>query len=93
MDVWFYLDPVQEALECQGVPVIFNTGPGRQLKSLAFTGLLKQHDIRTSMDGKDYWRRDSTVHITGTTSNGHDGGWMKHEENPWSRCSTGGQCA
>ena len=35
-----------------GTPEIFNTDQGSQFTSLAFTKLLKHHDIRISMDGK-----------------------------------------
>ena len=33
-----------------------NTDQGSQFTSQAFTGLLKEHDIRISMDGKGSWR-------------------------------------
>jgi putative transposase len=33
-----------------------NTDQGSQFTSLAFTGLLKDHGIRISMDGKGAWR-------------------------------------
>lgn len=56
MDVQFCLDAVQEAIERYGTPEIFNTDQGSQFTSLAFTGLLKDHGIRISMDGKGCWR-------------------------------------
>jgi len=40
-----------EALK-RGRPEIFNTDQGTQFTSEAFTGLLKQHGVRISMDGK-----------------------------------------
>jgi len=56
MDVQFCLDAVQEAIDRYGVPEIFNTDQGSQFTSLVFTQLLKDHDIRISMDGKGCWR-------------------------------------
>ena len=38
-----------------GPPEIFNTDKGSQFTSKAFTGVLKQHNIRISMDGKGRW--------------------------------------
>ena len=35
--------------------VIFNTDQGSQFTSEAFTGVLKEHGIRISMDGKGRW--------------------------------------
>ena len=37
-------------------PEIFNTAQGRQFTSEAFTGVLAQHGIAISMDGKGAWR-------------------------------------
>jgi putative transposase len=52
----FCLDAVQEAVAQYGIPDIFNTDQGCQFTSLKFTGLLKDHDIQISMDGKGCWR-------------------------------------
>ena len=52
----FCLEAVQEALTCYGTPEIFNTDQGCQFTSLEFTGLLKDHAIQISMDGKGCWR-------------------------------------
>jgi len=41
-----------EALEEEGKPDIFNTDQGAQFTGEAFTGLLEQHGVRISMDGK-----------------------------------------
>jgi putative transposase len=38
------------------MPDIFNTDQGSQFTSEAFTGLLKNNNIRISMDGKGAWR-------------------------------------
>ncbi|QLH50698.1 MAG: IS3 family transposase [Candidatus Accumulibacter cognatus] len=52
----FCLDAVREAIHRHGCPEIFNTDQGGQFTSGEFTGLLKAHDIRISMDGKGSWR-------------------------------------
>ncbi len=52
----FCLEAVDEAVSRHGAPDIFNTDQGSQFTSEAFTGLLKQHGIRISMDGKGCWR-------------------------------------
>lgn len=52
----FCLEAVEDAMHRHGKPEIFNTDQGSQFTSEAFTGLLKQHDIRISMDGKGCWR-------------------------------------
>ncbi len=50
-DAHFCIDALQQALEA-GRPDIFNTDPGSQFTSLAFTSLLEAAGIRISMDGK-----------------------------------------
>lgn len=56
MDTDFCLAAVEEALHRYGTPEIFNTDQGSQFTSTAFTGLLKEHGIAISMDGKGSWR-------------------------------------
>ena len=56
MDVHFCLEALQDAINVHGVPEIVNTDQGSQFTSQAFTGLLKEHGIRISMDGKGAWR-------------------------------------
>ena len=56
MDVHFCLEALEEAIALHGKPEIVNTDQGSQFTSLAFTGLLKKHGIRISMDGKGAWR-------------------------------------
>jgi putative transposase len=51
----FCVEAVQEAVERHGAPEIFNTDQGCQFTSDDFTGVLKQHGIRISMDGKGRW--------------------------------------
>lgn len=52
----FCLDAVREAIARHGCPEIFNTDQGCQFTSMEFTGLLKEHGIQLSMDGKGCWR-------------------------------------
>lgn len=52
LDESFCVECLEEALEVEGRPEIFNTDQGSQFTSEAFTGVLKAHDIRISMDGK-----------------------------------------
>ena len=56
MDVQFCLDAVDDAIARYGRPVIMNTDQGSQFTSHAFTGFLKAHGIRLSMDGRGAWR-------------------------------------
>jgi putative transposase len=51
LDADFCVDALEEALR-KGRPDIFNTDQGIQFTGKAFTGLLEQHGIRISMDGK-----------------------------------------
>ena len=52
LDSEFCVAALQEALERFGAPEIFNTDQGSQFTSEVFTGLLKDHDVRISMDGR-----------------------------------------
>ena len=51
MDAGFCAEALEEALR-KGRPDIFNTDQGAQFTGEAFTGLLQQHGVRISMDGK-----------------------------------------
>lgn len=51
LDDDFCVAALEEALS-KGTPEIFNTDQGSQFTGDAFTGLLKEHGIRISMDGK-----------------------------------------
>ena len=55
LDTSFCIDALNEAIATHGAPAIFNTDQGCQFTSEEFTGVLKQHDIRISMDGKGRW--------------------------------------
>ncbi len=52
----FCLDVVCDAISRYGKPEIFNTDQGSQFTSHEFTQLLKDNEIRISMDGKGCWR-------------------------------------
>ena len=52
MDESFCVECLEEALEAKGAPEIFNTDQGSQFSSETFTGVLKSHKIKISMDGK-----------------------------------------
>jgi len=56
LDSTFCLAAVEEAIARHGRPEIFNTDQGAQFTSAAFTGLLLDHGIRISMDGRGCWR-------------------------------------
>jgi putative transposase len=55
LDSSFCVEALNEAIETYGAPEIFNTDQGSQFTSEEFTGVLKQHDIQISMDGKGRW--------------------------------------
>ncbi len=57
----FCLEAVEDAIVQHGVPEMFNTDQGSQFSSSAFVGLLQQHGIRQSMDGKGCWRDNVIV--------------------------------
>ncbi len=52
MDHEFCVSALERALRCHGTPYIFNTDQGSQYTSLEFTKVLKDKDIKISMDGK-----------------------------------------
>jgi len=52
MDEGFCVSALERALRLHSKPQIFNTGQGSQYTGHAFTGILKDHGIRISMDGK-----------------------------------------
>lgn len=56
MDLHFRIDAVEETIARYGVPEIMNTDQRSQFNSTAFTQMLKDNDIRISMDGKGCWR-------------------------------------
>lgn len=52
----FCIEAVNEAICKYGRPEIFNTDQGCQFTSEAFTSLLRENEIKISMDGKGCWR-------------------------------------
>ena len=52
MDDDFCVSALERALRLNGKPDIFNTDQGSQYTGHAFTGVLKDHGVRISMDGK-----------------------------------------
>jgi len=55
LDADFCVEALEEALR-KGRPDIFNTDQGTQFTGKAFTGVLQQHGVRISMDGKGSYR-------------------------------------
>lgn len=55
LDASFCVEALTEAIQTHGAPEIFNTDQGCQFTSEEFTSVLKQHDVRISMDGKGRW--------------------------------------
>ena len=51
LDADFCVEALEEALS-KGKPEVFNTDQGSQFTSEGFTGMLAQHGVRISMDGK-----------------------------------------
>lgn len=54
-DAHFCVEALQEAIVRYGAPEVFNTDQGAQFTSEAFTGELKKHGVKISMDGKGRW--------------------------------------
>lgn len=52
MDAAFCVDALEDALRLYGAPEVFNSDQGSQFTSEAFTGLLKAHEVKISMDGR-----------------------------------------
>ena len=56
LDSRFCVEALEEALSRYGAPGIFNSDQGCQYTSEAFTSVLKQWQVRISMDGKGRFR-------------------------------------
>lgn len=56
LDTAFCVDALEEELDKYGKPDIFNSDQGVQYTSKDFTDVLKENEIRISMDGKGAWR-------------------------------------
>jgi putative transposase len=55
LDTSFCIEALEEAIQVYGTPEIFNTDQGSQFTSDDFTGMLKNHGIKISMDGRGRW--------------------------------------
>ena len=55
METEFCIEALNEAINRYGPPEIFNSDQGAQFTSTALTEVLKNHNIRISMDGKGRW--------------------------------------
>ena len=56
MEADFCIEALEEALARHGKPDIFNSDQGSQFTSVDFTGVLLQHGVAISMDGRGAWR-------------------------------------
>ena len=56
LETSFCIEAVEEAMAKYGKPGIFNTDQGSQFTSISFIKMLKDAEIRISMDGKGAWR-------------------------------------
>jgi len=54
LDTRFCVEALKEALFIYGAPEIFKTDQGCQFTSDAFSSVLKNWDVKMSMDGKGY---------------------------------------
>ena len=55
MDDNFCVDALEAAIANYGTPEIFNMDQGSQFTGTAFTGVLEDHEITISMDGRGRW--------------------------------------
>jgi putative transposase len=51
----FCVEALREAMASHDTPEIFNTDQGSQFTSFAFTAILKDADVKISMDGRGRW--------------------------------------
>lgn len=51
----FCIEALEDAITQYGPPEIFNTDQGSQFTSVEFTQVLKDHEVKISMDGKGRW--------------------------------------
>jgi putative transposase len=56
MQAEFCVTALREAMAKHGIPDIMNADQGSQFTSLEFIQVLKDHDIKISMDGTGCWR-------------------------------------
>ena len=61
LDAGFCVAALEDALGKYGKPEIFNTDQGGQFTGMEFTQVLKDADVRISMDGRGQWRDNVMV--------------------------------
>jgi len=61
LDTSFCTEALEEAISRYGTPQLVNTDQGSQFTSDDFTGILKNHNIRVSMDGKGRWMDNAFI--------------------------------
>jgi putative transposase len=80
LDIGFCVEALEEALR-KARPEIFNTDQGSQFTSEAFTGLLEQHGVRISMDGKGSY--NDNLFIERTVADGEVRGGVSESISGW----------
>jgi putative transposase len=55
LDASFCIEALEEALERYDAPRVFNTDQGSQFTCADFTGVLRDHGVAISMDGRGRW--------------------------------------
>jgi putative transposase len=60
-DAGFCVAALEEALARFGKPEIFNTERGSQFTSFAFTRVLREAEVRISMDGRERWMDNAFI--------------------------------
>jgi putative transposase len=61
MDASFCVAALEEALSCFGKPDIFNTDQGSQFTGFAFTSVLRDAEVRISVDGRGRWMDNVSI--------------------------------
>lgn len=80
MDRSFCIEALNEALDKHGKPEIFNSDQGSQFTSDDFTNILKDNEIKISMDGKGRWA-DNILIERFFRSLKYEEVYLKHYEN------------
>lgn len=94
LDAEFCAQALREVIDRYGRPDIFNTDQGSQFTSFKFTNILKDNEIKISMDGKGRWMDNvfierlwrslkyECVYLNnfenGRQAKDHIGNWMNH---------------
>ena len=107
MDAGFCVAALEEALARFGKPEIFNTDQGSQFTSQAFTSMLRDAEVRISMDGRGRWMDNVFIerlwrsvkyecvylhaYETGSEARAGIGNWMDHYNSRRPHSSLGGR--